>query len=693
LPGILPSKRLCSIGYFRLAKVSKLPHIFAKGLVSMVKAMSKKSFCRSILCAAGFASVLEFSSIAHAQDLIFVNPADRGDGRASLVNPAVAAQQDRLFALGTRALYLGAISDGLDLTHSYFNLTFSHRPLLGIGDFGYGLQGQVLHMPEYTALALSGLLAKSFGDRIALGANIGITHRGFDLTALKSATEADRNDPLFQSLSKVVPEFGIGVIAVPSRFVTLGVSMNHLTHSNLSVAEGGQVTMPRALNMGMAVGYGNFRALFSLAYNERDLLPRFGVESFRERLGYMRVAVGREMAMFDTKLNVMEGIALNFRYNYPLNELSLATSGSPELGLEFNFDKNPSLYAMEWMEAEVPRRPAISLAHAFLVKSAFDTLFITKKIVKRIIDSSLVDQVQKVPKAIFFAAEQDSILPLAPEKIFLSEEELRNRPKIGAQTLLQKIEEQERLTGRFSVPRDSAGIWDEMKRNHKPEYMAAFRALAEGLKTAPKAVGNFVTPRDAKRTHLLLRFLSLYTTLNDELKVTVADSATAEHLNQEPETISLKNIAPIDSFLALRAYDKTRAPGRGLLVNAPADTFHFSLNLLETRRWGPVSGEFVVKNEKDNLVFRDATIVGQSEDHNQIKRRLDWNWKLADGSYLPEGTYYYYIEWLSADGKRYRSPENKFRVVRNLITSSIRLSKTMPEPNPDARLRTLIRMN
>ncbi len=654
--------------------------------------MTKSAFCRSFAGIVGLIALAQFTDFVQAQDLIFVNAADRGDGRSSLFNPAVAAQQDRLFSLGTRALYVGAVADGMDLTHSYFNLTLSRRTLLGIGGFAYGLQGQVLYMPEYAALAMNGLFAKQFGDRIAFGLNLGITHRGFDLTALKTASPLDRNDPYFESLSKVIPEIGVGVVIVPNRFVTFGASLNHLTHSNLSVAESGEVTLPRALNAGMAVGYGNFRALFSVAYNERDFLPRFAVESFRERLGYMRVSLGREMAMLDTKLNVMEGIALNFRYNYPLNELSLATSGSPELGLEFNFDKNTSLYAMEWTEAEVPRRPSISLAHAFLVESVFDTLFITKKIIRRTIDTSLVDQLKDLPQAIFFSADHDSIIPLAPDKIFLTEEELQNRPKIGARTLLKRIEEEERTTGKYYVPRDSVGIWDEMKRNHKTEYMIAFRALAERIKVAPKVQGNFVTPRDAKRAHLLLRFLNLYTPLNDDIKVTVADSVTAERLLKEPQTLGSKKVAPVDSFLALRAYDKTRAPGRGLLVNAPADTFRFSLNLVETKRWGPVSGEFVVKNEKEKIVFRDQTIVGESDDHSQIKRRIDWNWKAEDGSFLPTGTYYYYIEWLSADGKRYRSPENRIRVERKLITSSITLSRTMPAPNPDARIKTLIHM-
>lgn len=628
-----------------------------------------------------------------AQDLIFVNPADRGDGRTSLFNPAVAAQQDRQFSLGTRALYVGAVADGMDLTHSYFNLSLSRHNLFGIGGFAYGVQGQVLYLPEYALLTMSGLFAKQFSDKIALGVNLGFNHRGFDLTALRFASDKDRNDPVIKDgLSKLTPEIGLGLHIVPSRFLALGFSVNHLTHSNLSVAQGGSVTLPRALNAGMAVGYGNFRALFSVAYNERDFLPRFAVESFRERLGYMRVSVGREMAMFDSKLNVMEGVALNFRYNYPLNELSLGTSGSPELGIEFNFDKNTSLYAMEWTEAEVPRRPSISLAHAFTVESAFDTLFITKKIVRRTIDPDLMGQLKDLPQAIFFAADQDSIIPLSPDKIFLTEEELQNRPKIGAKTLLQRIEEVERTTGKYYIPRDSAGIWDEMKRNHKPEYMIAFRDLAQRIKVSRKVQGNFVTPRDAKRAHLLLRFLSLYAPLSDDIKVTVADSATSERLTKAPATVGSMQVSPVDSFLVLRAYDKALAAGRGLLVSAPVDTFRFKLNLLETKRWGPVSGEFIVKNEKGQIVFRDETIVGQSDDHNQIKRRLEWDWKLVDKSYLTTGTYYYYIEWLSADGKRYRSPENRFRVERKLITSSIRLSTKMPAPNPDAEIKTIIKM-
>ncbi len=652
--------------------------------------VSRKKINR-YLCA-GIALVItalgtRFSS---AQDLILVNPADRGDGRASIVNPAIAAYQDRLFAVGTRVLYYGLVG-GFDFNHSYFNLTASHRSLAGFDELGYGIQGQMLQTPMFNALALNALLAKQWGERLAVGVNVGFSHRGFDRSTFKLEVE---NDLALAKLSKwVFPDLGVGMVAVPSRYVTVAMSFNHLNRPNTALSDSVAAPLPRAFNSGIAIGYGNFRALFSVAYNERDIVPRFAIEGFRERLGYMRFGFSREAALMDARINVMEGVALNFRYNYPLNELSLASSGSPELGFEFNFDKNPSLYAMEWTEPEVPRRPSISLAHAFLVESAYDTLFITEKYIKRTLDSSLVKQLQQLPKAIFFAADQDSILPLEPEKIFLSEEELQNRPKIGAVALLKRIEEAERTSGRLYVPRDSAGIFDEMKRNHTPGYMTAFREFAERLKSTSNVQSNFVTPPDAKRAHLLLRYLSLFTKLNDNIKVTVEDSVTADFHRQEPEMIGTNEIPTTDFRLALRAYDKTKLGGRGLLVNSPVDTFRFSLNLIETERWGPVKGEFFLKNDEGQIILRDSTIVGKSSMHNQILRQKLWDWKLKDGSYPPEGNYYYYLVWHSADEKLYRSPENRLRVERNRIASEIKLSRTMPEANPKSRLRTLVRMN
>lgn len=627
----------------------------------------------------------------YAQDLILVNPADRGDGRTSLVNPAVAAYQDRMFAVGTRVLYYG-VAGGFDFTHSYFNLTASHRTLAGIGDLGYGVQGQVLQTPMFNAVSLNALLAKQWDEKIALGANLGFTHRGFDRSTFKLEVE---DDPALSSLSKwVFPDLSIGMVAVPSRYLTIAMSLNHLNRPNTALSDSVEAPLPRAFNTGIAVGYGNFRALFSIAYNERDIVPRFAIESFREALGYMRFGLSREAALMDAKVNVMSGIALNLRYTYPLNELSLATSGSPELGLEFNFDKNPSLYAMEWMAEPVPTRPAISLAHAFLVESEYDTLFITEKVIKRIIPDSIKKYLNDVPKSVFLAEEEGSVFPRLPEKIFLSEEELAHRPKIGAAKLLRRFEEEENRSGRFRVPRDTTLIKDLMAKSHTALYMQTLRDLAARVRSTPGMQSNFVTPQDGYRAHLILRYLSIFTPLTDSIKVSVADTATASR--NLVERVGTNTVIPEEEVrVFLRAFERNGS-GPSRSVYAPVDTFHFSLNMQETKRWGPVWGKFIVKSAEGRVILQDSAIVGQSSDHNQIVRKKPWDWKLADGSYPPEGNYYYHVEWQSADNKLYRSPERMLRIERDRIKSEIRVSRKMPQDAADSsssRTKAFINMN
>ncbi len=644
------------------------------------------------------AGILLVSTVAvlKAQYLITANPADRGDPRASFSNAAVVAEQDRLLSVGSRALFFGATGNGLDLTHSYFTFTNSHHTLAGVDEIGFGVQGQVLHTPMFNAVAINALLAKQWSDKFSVGMNLGFANRAFDTGSF--ILEA-LDDPLVQSPSKLIfPDLGVGLLAIPARNVAVGIGINHLTQPSYAFSDTVQdANLPRSVSAGVAFGFGNsltsFRALMSVAYEEREVMPLFAVEGFRENLGSFMTGLGRETAFVDAKLRLLEGVALNLRYSYPLNELSTASSGSPEFGLIFNLDKNLSLYAMEWTEPRIPPKPAISLAHAFLVESAYDTLFITEKYVKRTFAPEIEPKhLADLPRAIFFAAEADSVLPLLPERIFLSEEELAKKPKIGAATLLRKIEEADRASGKYTVPSDSAGIIDVMKKNHTPAYMAAFRDFAQRIMHSNAQVkGNFVTPPDAKRAHLLLRFLSLYTNLSDSIKVTVEVDSSIE--NNRRYTVGPNAISPTDYHIALRTYDKAKAPGRGLLVNTPVDTFRFSLNMIETERWGPVQGVFIMKNADGQIVLEDSTIVGNSSSHNQILRRKVWDWKMKDGSYPPKGTYYYYIVWQSADGKIYRSPESKLHVERQRIGSEIRLSKTMPQVTPQTRIRTFIHMN
>lgn len=646
--------------------------------------------------------VLLITSVAlQAQYLISANPADRGDPRASFSNAALVATQDRLLSVGSKALFYGVVGSGLDLTHSYFTFTNSRRTFAGIDGFGVGVQGQVLHTPMFNAVSVNAMLARQWSEKFALGMNLGFANRGFDVGSfILDALD----DPLTQHPSKwLFPDIGVGLMVIPTRNLTFGLGFNHLTQPSYAISDTVKdAYLPRSLSAGIAFGLGNsynsFRTLLSVSYEERKTLPLFAVEGYRENLGSLMAGLGRESAFFDAKLRLMEGIALNLRYSYPLNELGEASGGSPELGLIFNLDKNLSLYAMEWTKPPVPLAPVISPSYAFQVESAYDTLFITEKYIKRLIADSLKQYLLNVPKSVFFAAEEDSVLPRLPEEIFLTEEELAQRPKIGASKLLQILNEKEKTEGKARVPRDSSLIVEQMKRTHSARYLSALRELMARLQSYPGMQSNFVTPQDRDRTHLILRYLSLYTPLTDTIKVSVEDTVAA--------TVNRRNIVGTNTVIpdtAFRLSLQVHAPngnGRFKLMNAPVDTFHFDINEEETRRWGPVSGTLILKDAEGRIVYLDSAIVqtGKDKKRPQIWRRKSWNWKLATGEYPKEGNYYYHLVWEAKDKKLYRSPERMLRIERSRIESKLRVSRKMPEPTGDtpetrSRLKALIHMN
>ncbi|MGH7600143.1 MAG: type IX secretion system membrane protein PorP/SprF, partial [bacterium] len=450
----------------------------------------KRTTRQFVFCAAIIAVFMGLNA-ANAQNLIIANAADRGDARANLVNPALAVWQDPLFTLGSKVLHYGVSEGGLDLRNSYFSLTTSNRSLGGFEALGYGLQGQILQTPLFNAVAMNAMLGKKIHEKIAVAVNLGFINRSFDRSQFNVEAE---DDPLFNQLSKwVFPDVGVGVTAVPNRYVTLALSVTHLTQPDLSV-DHEAARMPLGLNAGAVVGLGHFRALLGLARDDGETLPSIAFESFRPELGLVRLGFGREAATFEGLVYVMRGVSLSYRYNYPVNELRLASSGSHELGLVFNFKRNRSLYEAEWLEPELARRPAINPATAFVVESVFDTLYYVDKLIRRTIHSGI----------------DSSALADLPNDLFFSEDGLEPElPKIGAKRLLNRIETTENAVKRFELPTEPEAIIYAMKKDHTPRYLGFLQKVAAQMRD-PNFHTRIVIPADAKRAYLLLKYLSLF---------------------------------------------------------------------------------------------------------------------------------------------------------------------------------------
>jgi len=590
--------------------------------------------------------VLMSVGFAAAQNLIFANAADRGDARASLHNPAIAMMQDPLFTIGSKALHYGVLSGGLDLRNSYFSLTTSNRSLWRFDHFGYGVQGQVLQTPLYNAVAMNAVFGKMLHENVAAAVNLGFINRSFDRSGFLLEAE---DDPALNRLSKwIFPDAGLGIVAVPHRYITVAFNVSHLTRPNISMSDK-KVPLPRSFSLGAAIGMGYFRALIGFSRDGDETLPSLGFESFRPDLGFLKVAFGREAATLEGSVHVMQGVSMSYRYNHPMNDLRLASSGSHEVGLSFNFRKNRTPYEPEWLKAEYARRepPAINPATAFVVRSVFDTLKIVDKFIFRKIDPSFTPKdLASLPANILFSA--DSLEPALPQ--------------IGAKHLLSGIEAATSGAARkFDIPGDSLGIVRAMEKDHTQNYLEFLRNLAAQMKE-PAFRTRIIAPPDEKRVYLLLKYLSLYGALNDRLEIAMRDSLQ----KIEPDRLAGRKIPEF-------VFHRT--------LNVSADTFKFSLNLADLHR-GPVSWAFIVEDAEGKELFRYAG-------EKQIPRRYVWNWRFNDGQLPQPGAYYYYIRWQSSDGQKYTSPRQALIVShenRRILIEIMRRKDLLVEPRATATI-------
>lgn len=635
----------------------------------------KARTCQSRLLAVSLALLCGGVAVAFAQQRVTTpNPADLGDARVNLVNPAVLPLQDPMFFAGTSFLHTGLVDNIFAARNNMFSLTTTGKRVGVMGDFAFGVTGEYLNIRALqNNLTLNGVASKKFGDRLSLGLSLGVLNQALDVSSVEDFATGD---PLLRNSSNwTFFNLGAGAIVMASRNLTLAFAVNNLNRPNISFFHNGSERLKRFYSAGATIGMSTFRGGLAMAQEGEDFLSQVFLEAFAEERGFLKLAYGTETVTFEGQLHVGGGVSLNARYAYPVTQLSQASSGTPEISLLFNFRKHGSLYAARWLETDMPMAPAYSLSNAFQVQSLLDTLFILDKHIHRTVEANVSPKdLAELPKELFFSA--DSLEPELPERIFAARQNgaVAGGPRMGAARLLERLRSENTNTGRFRIPEDSTGIVKEMEKNHTKAYLASFQQLARRM-NEPNFRSSIVIPADGRRAYLVLRYLELHGAVTDRLQV-IVDSTRAQ------DNRNLLGATKIPE----KVFHRT--------LSAPADTFVFSLNVEETRRWGPVSGTFVIEDAEGNIVFADSNIVGRSPTNNQILRKLAWNWKVQQGvppgSLAPQGNYYYYLVWKSADKNTYHSPKKRLTVDHKSMPIVIRVSKDGHEAASDARYRATI---
>ncbi len=617
--------------------------------------------------------LLALSGLVQAQSLVTPNPADLLDARLSLINPAAAAMQDPLFTAGLQALHTGVGDNAFDFRNNFFGLTATDRSILGWKNFALGLQAQVLTTPVMNDLAFNALLSRKITDQFSAGISLGPLNRSFSNF---DSEGLDPNDPLLRNTSQWAPfSLNAGILYKANRYLKLGAVANRLNNPNLAFQEGGVARVSRYLGVGAIVGFNSFTAGLGFAHESHKLSSQVFLQYFHLERGYAKVGYSTENLALEGQLHVTSGVSFNYRYNYPLNDLNIASSGSHELGLIFNFRKRPLPYEPEWLKPAVPLPDPIAMVDLFEVSATRDEVTITDTHITREVDADVSARERAdLPRGIFYSAT--SVKPEPLGRIFLADSTAANGQHAEpAVSMLEKLTAENRAAGRV-VPKVSVPIIKEMEKSHTKAYMVAFTKLAEQLHDSTFRA-TIIVPPEAHRAELILRYMMLTNPALNNLFVIRADSAKARQQN----------------YLGA---DEVKEKDFERKLNVPGTMFNFTLkDVDQPLRWGPMSGKFVIE-DATGKVWYDSTVAHRKSKNvpPQILELLLWDWTVNTGDpqdpYLQAGHYYYYVVWKSADGSTYRSPKRRIAIDRRPERVHQKLRKKLAEkvsPDTEATIR------
>lgn len=281
------------------------------------------------------ASVLPFQGFS--QSLIRTNPADISDPQALFINPAILPYQNLSFNLGMKVYHVGFLSDNsTGLKHSYSSNSFPNILFNGVG---IGLNLQSFNTPLMNnsgiGISLGFLLMEGFSiGASAFGSNLSYDPGHFDLI--------DTNDPVFQNgTGQWNTSFGAGMLIRPTERLSVGLSCNNINRPDLSLTNDG-AKLPFEVDFGIKYYINNiFGASLFSHYEEEELLPGFLLESNIENKGIIKAGYVVRSLMFEGYLNLFKGFGINYRMDYPLNEVREFSYGSHQIGFSWNMRFNP----------------------------------------------------------------------------------------------------------------------------------------------------------------------------------------------------------------------------------------------------------------------------------------------------------------------------------------------------------------
>ncbi len=596
-----------------------------------------------------------------AQDLVDGNSADLDDFRTSFRNPASLAFLPNQFVFGSKAFDVGVNPGAFDLSNGYIGYysPYWQKRL--------GLSGQFLRTGIFNATSFGVSYSEQLHPSIAVGGRLDVLSQGFDRDRFQGV---DPGDPLLSSdLSRNYYSIALGVLVVPIPELSVGAVAENLNQPNVALSEERHFHLPVDYDIGVQYRADRLHPSFNLrfedgAYRYRLRMGVVLTEDLMARLEYQRERIG-----FEGHVRLYRGLNLNYRYQYPLNELNAFSSGSHNLSFVYDFTRVleiPDLLDVEYTPEPVELSRSlepIPTEGDFLVISSTPSLEIWEKNITRRVDDDIpLDFVKRNYHKIFAVDEQqsipgsDEVVAFAPDTLTglvgsYSKEYRSSLDSLSTFLLEGDVEGTTIISPENELLR-AGNIKDVIVRKTEisPERIVIVRAPAVQRRVGEKMVRD----EPASRPDTVTTTVELSTIGDSGVQTNIGEEVDLSLLNRTETRIDLSQESVEFQVIALNkeGYD------------AP---------------WA------LVIHDSEGRRVRE--FVGSSG----VPKQITWDWLDEEGTLVKPGWYSYRFRWMEPDGRSEDSLIGRLFVKKNKKDITIELTRKWVKKTPDAqRLEVLM---
>ena len=382
--------------------------------------------------------VLFASNLKAQHNLVIANSANIFDSKAGFSNPAVLYFQQSKLMLGMKVFHVGFMeNDKLGFRNNYFCLS---SPSFLSDNIVLGITGQYFGIPLYKQSQFSFHVSHKLINRLTVGLKYNILSHAYDRSQFD---QIDSWDPVFSNgTAKISNSFGLGILFFPISDLSFGFSWDHINRPDVSLIGDG-TRQPYLFNFGVRYSYKLLSTSINMNIFQNSPTFSWMLESIFPEKGLVRVGYEINALKLEGQLHVMNGISLNYGYDYPLYDLNEISSGSHQVGIVYDFDYKPGIVLDTMDFPEYYNKKDV-----FFVAISSDQLKIINKKIKRTFSEDITkDNINNLND--FEVGKLDSSLNDAkfynPNYVTSSSpEETESNPKLSDtyKEYLQKISDQ-----------------------------------------------------------------------------------------------------------------------------------------------------------------------------------------------------------------------------------------------------------